>query len=265
MPRPLFEGGLINIGHCANWFHFDDVVSTQDTARQLLSRGRSCGRAVVMADRQTGGRGRGGKSWTSLPGGLWMTVVLPLHPGFERRGLYPLAVGIAAVDAVDEIAGCAPDLKWPNDLLVGGAKLGGILCETSGSHLLAGVGINVGVDLSAIPRVPGSMPPANFAALTGEDLPDGHGTTKRLATALVHHLFLWEPKIGCAPDSIIDAWSTRSSMMGRVVDVIEGGSTYWAVVCGLDPSGGLIVEDSTGSTRTLNSAEVSLRIPGGSE
>ena len=111
---------------------------------RLVERARSGAPpwTVVVADEQTAGRGRRGATWASPPGaGLWMSVLLPPDP--SGRPL-PLLVGLACADAVEALApGVEVGIKWPNDLLVGGRKVGGVLCEAAGVGTVAGVGINV--------------------------------------------------------------------------------------------------------------------------
>jgi BirA family biotin operon repressor/biotin-[acetyl-CoA-carboxylase] ligase len=111
---------------------FSSTESTNDVASALASRGNAG--AVVVADAQTAGRGRRGRTWFSPSGaGLYVSVIL--EPGGARReperalALLTLAAGVALADAVHRATGLAPDIKWPNDLLVGGRKLAGILAE----------------------------------------------------------------------------------------------------------------------------------------
>ena len=126
------------------------ISSTNDRALELAGSGAGSF-SVVIAEEQTEGRGRRGAIWHSTRGaGLWMSVVLPA----ERVPLYlPLMVGVAVAEAIEE--SCNPvgvggvGIKWPNDLMVGGKKLGGILCETvrgpgrsDGGHVVAGIGVN---------------------------------------------------------------------------------------------------------------------------
>src|SRR5579885_3305861 len=119
----------------------DAVVSTNDLARELGRAGAPSG-SWVSARRQTGGRGRLGRRWESLEGNLFLSMVAR---GVPRASLtwIPLAAGVAAAQA---IAGLSPEvrvgLKWPNDLRVGEAKLGGILCEASDDFVVIGIGIN---------------------------------------------------------------------------------------------------------------------------
>jgi BirA family biotin operon repressor/biotin-[acetyl-CoA-carboxylase] ligase len=128
---------------------YHSVSSTNDVAAALARAGAPEG-VVVVADHQSAGRGRWGRSWTALPGSsLLVSVLLRPGPDPDALALVPLATGLAAVDACLDVAGFAPGLKWPNDLVVDGAKLGGILTELlpapdgAPPAVVVGVGVNL--------------------------------------------------------------------------------------------------------------------------
>src|SRR5512135_1982562 len=130
---------------------FESVPSTNDTARAMALGGAAHGTAV-LAGEQTSGRGMRDRAWHSAPGlGLYVSFVLrgPEDGAVPFPHLVPLAAGLAASDAVLEAAGLETKLKWPNDILVEGKKLGGILAEgvgagAAGGFVVVGIGLNVG-------------------------------------------------------------------------------------------------------------------------
>lgn len=128
-------------------YRFDRIASTNDAAREAAAQGAPEG-AAFIADEQTAGRGMRGRAWHSPPGmGLYVSFLL--RPAAETHSLIPLAGGLAVNRAVFEATGIRTNLKWPNDILCRGAKLGGILAEAvfSGPHIqyaVLGMGLNVG-------------------------------------------------------------------------------------------------------------------------
>lgn len=112
------------------------VSSTQDEARRLVEGGEASAGHVVVADRQTAGRGRFGRAWLSPTGGLYATFVL------EPLSIPSIRAGLALVETLAQL-GLATTLKWPNDVLVDGKKLAGVLVETAGELLLVGIGVNL--------------------------------------------------------------------------------------------------------------------------
>jgi BirA family biotin operon repressor/biotin-[acetyl-CoA-carboxylase] ligase len=117
------------------------IGSTNDRALELAAAGARAF-SVVIADEQTAGRGRRGARWHSPPGsGLWMSVVLS-HGGASPHT--SLLVGLAVAHAIEDLAaGVGVAIKWPNDLMIRGGKVGGILCESAGTGVVAGIGINL--------------------------------------------------------------------------------------------------------------------------
>lgn len=138
------------------WTSVEVVDRTGSTNADLLARGGPEGQ-VLVAREQTAGRGRMGRSWVSQPGtALTFSVLLrPTAIPPARHGWLPLLTGVAVATAVRCAAGVAAALKWPNDVLVGGGKLAGILAERSGDTVVVGIGLNVGTSREALPAAPG--------------------------------------------------------------------------------------------------------------
>jgi BirA family transcriptional regulator, biotin operon repressor / biotin---[acetyl-CoA-carboxylase] ligase len=136
-----------------NWLHLPECASTNDEAAQWAKGGAPHG-AVVVADTQTAGRGRQGRQWHAAAGES-LCFSLVLRPTLPVRDLPPitLAVGIAVAETITRFA-ATPTLKWPNDVLIDGKKVAGILTETSSQgeradHVIVGIGVNLNV--SAFP------------------------------------------------------------------------------------------------------------------
>ena len=129
-------------GRRVEWF--PSLDSTMIVAAQLAREGCASG-TVVGADRQTAGMGRAGHSWHSeADAGLYVSIVLRLALGPDSLPLVMLALGLATRDAIADVTGLAPDLRWPNDVLLRERKCAGILAQMEGDAVIAGIGINVG-------------------------------------------------------------------------------------------------------------------------
>jgi BirA family biotin operon repressor/biotin-[acetyl-CoA-carboxylase] ligase len=119
------------------------IDSTMTAAAKLAHEGCAAG-TLVGADEQTAGIGRHGHSWHSEPGaGLYVSYVIRPSAGRGALPLLMLALGLAAQEAIIQTTGLAPDLRWPNDVLLNGKKCVGILAQTEGDAIIAGIGINV--------------------------------------------------------------------------------------------------------------------------
>jgi BirA family transcriptional regulator, biotin operon repressor / biotin---[acetyl-CoA-carboxylase] ligase len=145
--RELTEAARAAVRAGGLWRQARVVAQTGSTNADLLAEAAAGGAEgmVLVAESQTAGRGRLGRHWTSPPGaGLTFSVLLRPDgvPG-ALLGWLPLLAGVAAAAAVRAVAAVEPGLKWPNDVLAGGAKLGGILAERTGGAIVVGIGINV--------------------------------------------------------------------------------------------------------------------------
>jgi BirA family biotin operon repressor/biotin-[acetyl-CoA-carboxylase] ligase len=221
------------------------VTSTPSTSadlKRMADAGAAHG-TVIVADRQTAGHGRTGRHWLSPPGALLLSALLrPDH----ALPLLSLMVGVAAAEAA-----VLPDLhlKWPNDLLIGDAKCGGILVEGRWAgdrpeYLIVGVGVNV----AAAPALSGTTCLRDH----GSSL-DAAGLAARLLQRLDH--WLAEPD----PEVLLAAWRARCRMWGRDLTVYPPGGEPWAAVAAdLAADGALIVRDAAGQVRSLRSGEVRL-------
>jgi BirA family biotin operon repressor/biotin-[acetyl-CoA-carboxylase] ligase len=133
-------------------YHFERVDSTMDLVHELAGQGAEAGTAVVAGEQQ-GGRGSRGRSWHSPPGGLWLSVLFrPVLPGAVE--VMSLRVGLAVAEALDGLVLRPVRLKWPNDLMLGERKVGGILCEARWQgDTLAWVTVGVGLNVrNAVPE-----------------------------------------------------------------------------------------------------------------
>lgn len=211
------------------------IGSTNDRAKELAA-GSGNIFAVVVADEQTRGRGRRGASWHSPPGtGLWMSVVLP-----GRAALHvPLLVGLAAARAVEALS---PDVRvgieWPNDLVMGGRKLGGILCEGMPGAAVAGVGINV---LTPSGGFPG---PLASRATSLEEHGDKALSHSKLAGLILSDLkrLVGQAAGGLAPD-VLHELNARDALAARPVMTEEHGP---GTARGIEPDGALRLERPDG-------------------
>ncbi|HET8678909.1 MAG TPA: biotin--[acetyl-CoA-carboxylase] ligase, partial [bacterium] len=137
---PRFGTPLVRVG---------ELGSTNDLARVMADAGLPEG-TVVVARRQTQGRGRHGHTWASPPGGLWCSLVL--RPARDAGwGRLSLAMAVATCEAVDEVAGIRSAIRWPNDVVINGRKVAGILLEGAPNALVVGIGINANVPAEALP------------------------------------------------------------------------------------------------------------------
>jgi BirA family transcriptional regulator, biotin operon repressor / biotin---[acetyl-CoA-carboxylase] ligase len=226
--------------------HHPTVTSTNDVALAALHEGAAVG-LVVVADRQTAGRGRAGRRWTddvegrTGPGNL--AVTLTLRAPELHLGLVPLATGLAVADAYAP-AGAPPTLKWPNDVLLDGRKAAGILVEhhsigadrVAGTVLLLGCGLDL--DWRDVSRDATAAAWVSLAEVVGGDV-DRAAVLAALLVALDHHLGEAERD----PARLREGYTARCTTIGeRVEAVLPGGVTLTGTALGIDETGRLELE-----------------------
>lgn len=219
---------------------FDSIDSTMTVAAQLAREGCPSG-TVVGAGEQTAGIGRQGHSWHSERGaGLYISVVLRLDLASDALPLVMLALGLATQQAIAEVTGLAPDLRWPNDVLLSGKKCAGILAQFEGDAIIAGIGI----DVSHTSFPPDLAPLATSLHLAGA--PDV--SREQLLAALLNSIDDTCRILSTGGPSAICAAFTRASSYaaGRRVQVEQNGEILTGVTAGLDPSGFLILRQDNG-------------------
>lgn len=237
----------------------DAVVSTQEEVRKLAEEGAPHG-TLVIAEEQTGGRGRQGRRWYSPPGkGIWMSLLLrPAQQPLSFAPQLTLLTAVAVCRAVRKVAGVDAGIKWPNDLLVHGRKLCGILVESVGEdelirYAIAGIGIDVNLDERDIPAE--LLPVA-----TSLQIENGHrfDRTELIGAALaeMEQLYALYIQEGFAPISHL--WEALSVTLGRRITVKTPTGELAGLATGLDASGALTLLDDDGKMFAIFSGEVQL-------
>lgn len=237
------------------------LAATESTNRLALEAAQSgATRGIWVADEQTAGRGRGGHSWHSVRGdGLYVSVLVTPELPLEKALWLSLATGLAAQQAIEQTTGLRIDLRWPNDLLLNGRKLGGILVESSVEmarlrYAVLGVGINVHhrefpaeiATLATSLRMEGALDVSRQALLIA------------LLRALDRELDALDREHAGMREGadILGRFAAASSWVrGKAVRVPEEGG-YTGVTAGLDSRGFLLVDTHDGRRRTVLSGGV---------
>ncbi|MDS0259049.1 biotin--[acetyl-CoA-carboxylase] ligase [Haloarcula sp. S1CR25-12] len=245
---PDFGGPAVEYGLDAPFdveYH-DAIPSTNARARDLAGEGTTD--VVVLADEQTGGRGRLDREWHSPSGGIWLSVLFRPDVPMAGTPVFTLAAAVAATRAARE-AGVEAVIKWPNDVLVEvdgeERKLVGILTEMEGeadrvSWVVVGIGVNANVDPDDIPA---ETAPTSLSAVRGEPV-DRRRFTQRLLEAF--------DTVGSDPDAVLDSWRDYSTTLGRAVRIDTSQGTVTGEAVDIEYPGSLVVD--TGEERVTVAA-----------
>lgn len=256
--RPALDAALLREGLSGTpWRRLDVVVETGSTNADLLARataGEDIDGAVLVAEHQTAGRGRNGRTWSAAPRAQ-ITFSVGVNAGevpTDGWGWLPLAAGVAVVDAVAAVTGVQAGLKWPNDVLAGGAKLAGILAEVAAPKPLIVVGVGLNVTLRADEV---ADPAATSLLDLGVRAPCRDGLLHRLLGELGSRVDSWRAT-GGADATLIADYRTRSLTIGsRVRATLPGNRVIVGVARSIDDQGRLRIE-SVGETVAVSAGDV---------
>lgn len=226
--------------------YHETIDSTNERGRTLAADGAAD--VVVLADRQTGGRGRRDRQWASPSGGVWLSVVL--RPGLEPAEfpLLTLAAAISVARAAHE-SGVNAGIKWPNDVEVAGRKLAGILTESGATPggerwVVVGVGVNANVDAAALPD---DRPATSLAAERGTPIDRRVFTQRLLETFQAHRT---------EPTGVLPAWRTFATTLERRVRVRTPGGPIVGTAVDVTETGALVIRTDGGrETVTVGDCE----------
>ena len=236
----------------------EQIDSTNDWAKEIFAQHPEEG-LVLLAGTQTRGRGRHGRYWHSEPHtGLYLSIVL--RPKIKREcfALLTLMAGVACATAMNEFAAAQAKLKWPNDILLGEKKLGGILSEycLSGNDeeaVVIGIGLNVNQS-----EFPDELEP------TATSLKMATGSEQdrlEVTVALLNHLDReYISFLDHGPDPMLAEWRRLSMLVGRQVILLRGSEKVAGTALGLSQTGNLLLRTDDGRELSFDSGEVSLKM-----
>jgi BirA family biotin operon repressor/biotin-[acetyl-CoA-carboxylase] ligase len=231
--------------------YFPSLASTMGVAKDEAERGATEG-TVIISDEQIAGRGRFSREWFSPKGSISLSIIL--RPAFASLPYIIMLSAVAMSAAIENITGLNTQLKWPNDVLVRGSKVCGLLMESSlkGSHIkyaIIGIGANVNMKMVDYPEI----------ASTATSLSDELGAVvSRLA--LVRRLLSELDRLyGLLPDGedIYEEWRQRMVMLGKMVQVISGDNIYNGVAEDVAKDGSLLLRHDDGSSSHILAGDVS--------
>ncbi len=235
-------------------YYFDSIDSTQNQALKMSNEAANNG-TVIVAAKQTGGKGRSGRKWVSPKGGIWLSVIL--HPKFDISitTLFPIASALALSIAIEKTFNIFPELKWPNDLTIKGKKVAGMLVDVSLEsnkieNLVLGVGINFDVDVKQIEKTLRGTP--NFYGVASLcEQKNNIKPVQLVQTFLIELEKIYETLNKRQTKKIITEWTKRSSTIGKQVELDTINGKIKGKATKIDEDGALVVSDKGKSSRII--------------
>lgn len=233
--------------------YYSLVSSTNDVAKDMIknvSREEDLEGLVIIAEKQTQGRGRRGRYWVSPAGGLWMSLFLKEEVNPQ---LLVLLSAVGVVRAIKITTSILPQIKWPNDVLIGGKKVAGILAEKVNSYLILGIGVNVNIEKEEFPKELRS-----FATSLKEE--EGkEKDLKKFGKELIEELdAIYIQTKERDFEDLLSEWKAQDITLGNWVKVIADEEEWEGLAEGIDENGYLIIKDTCGNYQKILSGDVSI-------
>jgi BirA family transcriptional regulator, biotin operon repressor / biotin---[acetyl-CoA-carboxylase] ligase len=233
--------------------YYPSLTSTMEAAREAGRQGAVEG-TVVIVEEQTAGRGRRQRSWIAPKGGIALSIIL--RPSIQYLPQVIMLASLAVTNAIESVTGLKTGIKWPNDVLIGGKKVCGILIENQmlGSNLeftVVGIGINVNIDPSVYPEI------ADIATSLSAELGQPVSRDELLQKLMVEVETLYLDIT--AGQSLYQRWRERLVILGKSVQVIDEEKVEQGVAEDVDIDGSLLLRHSDGSLTHIVAGDVSLR------
>jgi BirA family transcriptional regulator, biotin operon repressor / biotin---[acetyl-CoA-carboxylase] ligase len=245
------------VGPDLAWRKIDVVAETGSTNADLLARaglGEDIRGAVLLAEHQTAGRGRNGRSW-SAPARSQISMSVGVAVGAVPPGAWgwlPLLTGVALVDTVHEVCGIQAGLKWPNDVLVGGRKLAGILSEVAApaGAIVVGLGLNVTMLPDEAPD-----PAATSLRILGSLITDRNVLTRKILSALANRIEQWSTTAGVDIELAADYRRSSLTVGTEVKATMPGDREIVGIARAIDELGRLQIDDGS-TTVTVSAGDI---------
>jgi len=201
---------------------------------------------IVIAARQSSGRGRAGRTWLSPKGGIYLSIILKPDINSYLLSEITTVTSVAVLRTLKGLTGMDIKIKWPNDIIISGKKLGGILAEKTKSYVIVGIGINVNNDVSDI-QIPNGYRAISISDVSGRDA-DIQKITKIL---IKEFSIIYEQFKITKLKNIIDEYRAHSSVAGQWLKVSMSDCELEGKAVDIGPHGELIIKDSDGKIKRL--------------
>ncbi len=255
---------LDKLGHKTSWKDvrcYEKVDSTNSLAKRIAAEELG-EKVVIVAECQISGRGRLGRNWSSIPGkGIWMSIILRPKLLPKDVQIITLAAGVAVVRSIKQVTGISTGIKWPNDIVVNGQKICGILTEMSTemdsvNYIIVGIGLNVLHEEEDFPEEIREAAGSLKMAAGDKVLPQ----RSVLLSNILAEFDIWYEKIAFGfTQDIISEWKNHSVTLGKQVRVININEEFRGKAIDIASDGSLVVDCGNGTVHEVSSGEISIR------
>ncbi len=237
---------------------FDEIISTQELAMKYINEQKATHGLVLTAQKQTGGQGRLERSWSSPIGGLWMTTIYQCKLPLAQFEGFSVRLGLELIEDLESSFPLEIQIKWPNDLIINGKKVGGILINTRIkeellTELVIGIGININNKTETLPPEV-----ASIATSMSENLKDKISIDSVQDVVLVAQNRLFNKVVRDEMDDITLIWAKKSFSFQKEIRVVTQGETLIGLEQGITENCELILKTKSNEIKTISIGDIEL-------
>jgi BirA family biotin operon repressor/biotin-[acetyl-CoA-carboxylase] ligase len=240
-------------------YYFEKLSSTNITAKEQAEKGANEG-TTIIAETQTTGKGRLNRRWFSPKGGVWFSIILRPQMRPEDAAKITLITSVAVAKTLRKLYGLSAEVKWPNDVLIHGKKVCGILTEASlkrrtVNFVVVGIGINANFSLNALPE-----DLATTAVTTLKEVLQKEVDREELICVLLKEFeSCYERFKRREFESLLSEWRSMTSFLGKEVEVVSFAERLHGMAVDIDENGALIIKLEDGTKRKIVAGDVTVR------
>jgi BirA family transcriptional regulator, biotin operon repressor / biotin---[acetyl-CoA-carboxylase] ligase len=250
---------------CKRVFFYDVAESTQDIAISLAETNSNLDRTLIIANEQSGGKGRDGKIWISPRGGIWLSIIIRPYITVNKVSFLSFIASLSVCEAIRAETGLESNIKWPNDIVINSKKVSGILISIGAEnailkYLVCGIGINSNLDNTSLHLISKTIGAAYEITSLRNEMSGNYIDCGNIIVRILQKLDYYLEQLESNELLILDDWKVRCETINKNVRIVNKDHTWYeGLVLDVDLDGSLIVKVANGNSIRVTENEVTIR------
>lgn len=250
---------------CKRVFFYDITESTQDIAISLAETNSKLDRTLIIANEQSGGKGRDGKIWISPQGGIWLSLIIRPAITVNKASFLSFIASLSVCEAIRAESGLESKIKWPNDIVINSKKVSGILISIGAEkatlkYLIFGIGINSNLDNASLQLISKTIGAAYEITSLRNEMSGNYIDCGNIIVRILQKLDYYLEQLEYDELSVLNEWKVRCETINKYVRIVNKDHTWYeGLVLDVDHDGSLIVKVANGNSIRVTDNQVTIR------
>jgi BirA family biotin operon repressor/biotin-[acetyl-CoA-carboxylase] ligase len=250
---------------CKRVFFYDITESTQDIAISLAEANSKLDRTLIIANEQSGGKGRDGKIWISPQGGIWLSLIIRPAITVNKASFLSFIASLSVCEAIRAESGLEAKIKWPNDIVINSKKVSGILISIGAEkatlkYLIFGIGINSNLDNTSLQLISKTIGAAYEITSLRNEMSGNYIDCGNIIVRILQKLDYYLEQLKYDELSVLNDWKVRCETINKYVRIVNKDHTWYeGLVLDVDHDGSLIVKVANGNSIRVTDNQVTIR------